>query len=142
VDGDRLRQVLLALLDNAVKYTPAPGAITLAAQRAPSSGLRLDVRDTGVGIPSEALPQVFERFYRVDPSRERALTRGGSGLGLSIAKSLVEAQGGTISIESAPGNGTTVTIQFPPVPSGSSVHTGSEQAGGNPSPAAAGQRLL
>jgi two-component system, OmpR family, sensor kinase len=140
VDGDRLRQVLLALLDNAVKYAPAPATLTLAAHRAPNGGLRLDVRDTGEGIPPEALPHVFERFYRVDPSRERSTVRGGSGLGLAIAKSLIEAQGGAISIASAPGGGTTVTIQFPPAPSAPAPsRQPTEQADGTPSPAAAGQ---
>ena len=142
VDGDRLRQVLLVLLDNAVKYTPAPGNITLAAHRGQSGGLRLDVRDTGIGIPPESVGHVFERFYRVDPSRERSSVQGGSGLGLSIAKGLVEAQGGVISLESAPGSGTCVTIQFPSAPADSSpasaadVQTRSPQA-----PAAAAPRL-
>jgi two-component system, OmpR family, sensor kinase len=114
VDGDRLRQVLLVLLDNAVKYTPVPGTITLRAHQAERHDLTIEVQDTGVGISAEALPHVFERFYRADPARERTSNRvSGSGLGLAIAKSLVEAQGGRISIASTPGEGTTVSIWFP-----------------------------
>jgi two-component system OmpR family sensor kinase len=139
-DRDRLRQVLLVLLDNAVKYTPGPGTITLAARRASNGGLRLDVRDTGMGIPSGDLPHVFERFYRVDPARERTEARSGSGLGLAIAKSLVEAQGGAIAIESTPGSGTTVMITFPPAPAAVTPPLApSEQPSDAPSPAAAGQ---
>lgn len=142
VDGDRLRQVLLVLLDNAVKYTPAPGNITLAAHRGQSGGLRLDVRDTGIGIPTESVGHVFERFYRVDPSRERSSVQGGSGLGLSIAKGLVEAQGGVISLESAPGSGTCVTIQFPSAPADSpSASVSDEQTRSPQAPAAAAPRL-
>jgi two-component system OmpR family sensor kinase len=142
VDGDRLRQVLLVLLDNAVKYTPAPGSITLAAHRTATGGLRLDVRDTGIGIPAEDVGHVFERFYRVDPSRERSSAQGGSGLGLSIAKGLVEAQGGTIALESAPGSGTSVTIQFPAVPAGPTFAAeAGERKSGQPSSTASAQRL-
>jgi two-component system, OmpR family, sensor kinase len=113
-DRDRLRQVLLNTLDNAVKYTPASGHIRLVARRE-SSGVVLEVHDTGVGIPPEALPYVFERFYRADPARGRfAQHKGGAGLGLAIARSLVEAQGGQMAIASKPGQGTTVIIQLPP----------------------------
>jgi two-component system OmpR family sensor kinase len=116
VDADRLRQVLLALLDNAIKYTPATGQVTLRARRAEDRGLLIQVQDTGVGIPPEALPHVFERFYRVDPARERESPQaGGSGLGLAIARGLVEAQGGWITLTSAPGEGTTASIWFPAV---------------------------
>lgn len=114
VDGDRFRQILLAVLDNAVKYTPAGGSITLSAHRAEDNGIAIEVRDTGVGIPSDALPHVFERFYRVDQARGRESPRaGGSGLGLSIVKSLIEAQNGHIAIVSESGKGTTVTISLP-----------------------------
>lgn len=120
-DAERLKQTLLILLDNAVKYTPLEGQITLAARL---SGVEdgvawvaLDVRDTGEGIPAEALPHVFDRFYRVDPARARSGERpaeriSGSGLGLAIAKGLVEAMGGRIAIASAPGKGTTLTIEL------------------------------
>jgi two-component system OmpR family sensor kinase len=113
-DADRLRQVVLALLDNAFKYTPSPGQVTLRAHRANDQGLAIEVRDSGIGIPPEALPHVFERFYRVDPARGRTSAQaGGSGLGLAIARSLVEAQGGQIAIASARGEGTTVSLWFP-----------------------------
>jgi two-component system OmpR family sensor kinase len=113
-DADRLRQVLLNLMDNAIKYTRDNGTVRLIAHEKAPRHVEIQVRDTGVGIPPEALPHVFERFYRADPSRTRAQRGGGgSGLGLSIAKSLIEAQGGVISIASAPDAGTTVTLRFP-----------------------------
>jgi two-component system, OmpR family, sensor kinase len=116
-DADRIRQVLLNLVENALKFTPAPGQVDLMARPAKDSlggGVALEVHDTGAGIPAEALPHVFDRFYRADPARARRGTQqGGSGLGLAIAKSLVEAQGGTISIASKEGAGTTLTIVLP-----------------------------
>ena len=113
-DADYLRQVLLNLLDNAFKYTPEPGTVTLIARQSDPTHVVLEVRDTGIGIPADALPHVFERFYRVDPARARTQQRiGGAGLGLSIARSLVEAQGGQIEIASEPNAGTTVTLRFP-----------------------------
>ena len=114
VDKDRLQQVLLNLVDNAVKFTPPEGQIELQASNGPEHTVVLTVSDTGQGIAPDALPHVFDRFYRADPSRSRSSQRvGGSGLGLAIAKELVEAQGGTIRISSVPGAGTTVTIRFP-----------------------------
>ncbi len=117
-DGDRLREVLLNLVENAVKFTPTEGTITLAAH--PGAARRtvaLEVRDTGTGIPPEALPHVFDRFYRADFARVRApQSTSGSGLGLSIAKSLIEAQGGIIAVASELGHGTTVTITLPSAP--------------------------
>ncbi|HEU0027746.1 MAG TPA: ATP-binding protein [Ktedonobacterales bacterium] len=121
-DVERLKQVLLILLDNAVKHTPPGGRITLAARLTAGEGgaawVALEARDTGEGIPAEALPHVFDRFYRVDPARSRSGERAaeriaGSGLGLAIAKGLVEAMDGRIAIASAPGEGTTVTIELP-----------------------------
>jgi signal transduction histidine kinase len=122
-DAERLRQVLLILLDNAVKYTPSGGAITLTgyplATEGPSaSWVALEVHDTGQGIAADALPHVFDRFYRADPARarigERAEDRySGSGLGLAIAKGLVEAMGGRISIASEQGSGAAVTVELP-----------------------------
>lgn len=113
-DSDRLGQVILNLMDNAIKYTPDDGVIRLRAGQAGPNHVEIHVQDTGVGIPAESLPHVFERFYRADPSRTRALRGGGgSGLGLSIAKSMIEAQGGTISIASVLDRGTTVTLRFP-----------------------------
>ena len=113
-DSDRLRQVILNLVDNAIKYTPADGTVRLRARARGPRHVEIQVQDTGVGIPRESLPHVFERFYRADPSRMRAQRGGGgAGLGLSIAKSMVEAQGGAISIDSVQGSGTTVTLVFP-----------------------------
>jgi two-component system OmpR family sensor kinase len=117
-DADQLRQVLLNLVENALKFTPAGGTITLAASRAAGppahQGVVIAVRDTGMGIPQEAQAHVFDRFYRADFARSRPREQpGGSGLGLSIARSLVEAQGGTIALESGVGRGTAVTLTLP-----------------------------
>ena len=116
-DADRVRQVVLNLVENALKFTPVPGKVDIVvhpAKDGPSAGVAVEVRDTGAGIPADALPHVFDRFYRADPARARKGTQsGGSGLGLAIAKGLVEAQGGTISIASKEGMGTTVTIVLP-----------------------------
>ena len=118
LDQERMGQVLLNLLENAVRHTPPGGTITLRAGRAeyPKGSrehLWLSVQDTGDGIPPERLPHVFERFYRVDPAGARA--DGGAGLGLSIARSLVEAHGGQISAQSdgVPGHGATFTLYLP-----------------------------
>lgn len=128
-DGDRLRQVLLAILDNALKYTPPPGQVTLRARPAEDRGLLIEVQDTGVGIPPDDLPHVFERFYRVDPARERmSPAAGGSGLGLAIARSLVEVQGGRITIASALNEGTTVSIWLPAVPAAAAIGDRSPEA--------------
>src|SRR5262249_3946302 len=103
-DRARLAQVLLNLVRNGISYTPAGGIVSLAAERAGEGWITLGVSDTGIGIPPEELPRVFERFYRTDASRSRA--SGGFGLGLSIVKDLVEAMGGGISVESTLGVGT------------------------------------
>jgi two-component system sensor histidine kinase BaeS len=110
VDVDRMAQVLGNLLSNALRYTPADGEITLSAVRK-DGRVRLRVADNGAGIPAGDLPYIFERSYRGDRARQHQA--GETGLGLAIAKSLVEAQGGTISVESALGAGTTFIIQFP-----------------------------
>ncbi len=109
-DADRVRQIVLNLLDNARKYTPASGSIELIAQR-DGQWATIVVRDTGVGIPAEALAQVGERFYRVDSARARQA--GGSGLGLAIVAALARAHGGQLAIASAPGVGTTATVRLP-----------------------------
>ncbi len=109
-DPDRLRQLLLALLDNAVKYTPASGRIAVALVKN-STHARLTVTDDGVGIPAADLPHVFDRFYRADPARSR--DPGGTGLGLPIARWIVEQHGGDITVTSEPGSGTQVRIQLP-----------------------------
>lgn len=109
-DKDRLEQVVVNLISNALKYTPDNGQITVYVGRI-YDDIYIKVTDTGIGIPSEALPRVFERFYRVDKARSRDL--GGTGLGLSIAKEIVEAHGGTISISSEDGKGTEITAKIP-----------------------------
>ena len=137
-DEPRLRQLLLNLVDNAVKYTPQGGRVTLSLRQArggsgeramqqpegspdppispppsPSASewAEIAVSDTGVGIPPEALPRIFERFYRVDDARSREA--GGTGLGLCIAITIAEAHGGRIEVESVPGAGSTFTVRLP-----------------------------
>jgi len=97
VDEDRIGQVLLNLLGNALQYTPEGGRVTVTAEKQPGE-VQITIADTGIGIPPEHLPHVFTRFYRVDKSRARAA--GGSGIGLTIARHLVEAHGGHIWVES------------------------------------------
>ena len=109
-DAARLRRVFVNLVDNAVKYTPEGGSVAVEASAAGGAAVAV-VRDPGVGIPPEHLPRVFDRFYRVDKARSRAA--GGAGLGLSIARSIVEAHGGRIELASAPGRGTTCTVSLP-----------------------------
>lgn len=132
-DPDALCQVLANLFDNALRYTPEGGTISVravpaapAAERPADATARagradarrdagarvgIEVRDTGTGIPSDALPRIFERFYRVDPARSRA--EGGTGLGLSIVKHLVESMGGDVTAESVLGKGTTIRFTLP-----------------------------
>jgi signal transduction histidine kinase len=129
-DEQRLRQLLLNLVDNAVKYTPPGGQVTLSLRRVgEESGdptapppeafpdrpapewVEIAVSDTGVGIPPEALPRIFERFYRADGARSREA--GGAGLGLCIAKTIAEAHGGTIQAQSALGAGSTFSVRLP-----------------------------
>ena len=109
-DPEGVRIVLRNLLDNAARYTPSGGRITFRST-AVDGGIALQVEDTGSGIPQEHLSRVFERFYRVDPSRSRA--EGGTGLGLAIVRHTVEAHGGRVGIESELGTGTRVTAWFP-----------------------------
>lgn len=109
-DPARLRQLLLALVENAVRYTPDGGRIEIKGAQAPG-GVEVRVSDTGKGIPPEHLPRVFERFYRADQSRSR--TRGGTGLGLSIARGIAEAHGGALTVASQPGQGTEFTLSLP-----------------------------
>jgi two-component system, OmpR family, sensor kinase len=112
-DSDRLQQVLLNVVDNALKFTSTDGRVELMAYKEGQTAAIIEVRDTGKGILPEALPHVFDRFYRADPARSRLpQSVSGNGLGLAIAKELIEAQGGSISISSTPGKGTTVTIRL------------------------------
>ena len=131
-DRDRLVQILVNLVDNAIKYTPEGGTVTITARRVsglaeptatphqgvPGPSVEIAVMDTGIGIPQKDLPRLTERFYRVDKARSREL--GGTGLGLAIVKHLVAAHGGTLSIESKLGDGTQVRIA---IPAGSAVFT-------------------
>jgi signal transduction histidine kinase len=110
VDPDRIAQVLDNLVSNALRYTPAGGGIVLSAVQQPGS-LYIHVRDNGDGIDPEELPHIFERFYRGDKARQKR--EGESGLGLAIARSLVQAHGGSISATSEPGAGATFTVQLP-----------------------------
>jgi two-component system, OmpR family, phosphate regulon sensor histidine kinase PhoR len=110
-DHDRLVQVLINLVDNAVKYTPAGGAVTVRARPTADGRIEVSVSDTGVGIPRADLPRITERFYRVDKARSREL--GGTGLGLAIVKHLVLAHGGDLAIDSEEGRGTTVRVLLP-----------------------------
>jgi heavy metal sensor kinase len=109
-DKELIRRLILNLLDNAVKYTPAGGEISLALGRQNGSA-EIVVRDTGIGIPEAAQPRVFDRFYRVDKARARAM--GGAGLGLSIAQWIVEVHGGEITLASTPGEGSSFTVVLP-----------------------------
>lgn len=110
-DADRITQVLINLLGNALRHTPAGGSVTLRITPT-NNGVRFDVHDTGEGVAAEHLPLLFERFYRVDKARARAT--GGSGIGLTIAKALVEAHGGTIWATSAgPGQGSSFGFSVP-----------------------------
>lgn len=108
IDSQRLEQVLVNLIHNAVKFTHAGGEVVLGAEAGPGE-VRFAVRDTGIGIPVEDVPRIFERFYRVDKSR----TGSGTGLGLSIAKHIVEAHGGRIWAESTEGRGSTFYFTIP-----------------------------
>ncbi|MGW5193389.1 sensor histidine kinase [Kribbella sp. NPDC004138] len=111
-DPERVGQILGNLLDNALRHTPAGGSVTVEAKLDKPGSILISVSDTGEGIPAEHLDRIFERFYRVDKSRDR--THGGSGIGLAIAKALTEAQHGRISVTSAgPGRGSTFTVQLP-----------------------------
>jgi signal transduction histidine kinase len=109
-DSDRVTQVLLNLLDNARRHTPEGGKLTVGAQP-DGRFLRIWVSDTGVGIDTQDLPYIFERFYRADRSRTTAT--GGSGLGLAIVKAIITAHGGRIWAQSTPGQGTTITFTLP-----------------------------
>jgi heavy metal sensor kinase len=112
VDGDRARikQVVVNLLDNAIKYTPAGGTINLNVHARGGKAV-LEVVDTGIGIPAGALPHIFERFFRVDQARSR--DAGGAGLGLAIVKSICAAHGGKVEVESVEGKGSWFRVELP-----------------------------
>jgi len=111
-DADRLTQVLVTLLWNAVQHSPHQGVVTATVSRAASSGAaRFEVVDHGTGIPAEKLPHLFTRFQPIDPDAARR--RGGAGLGLALARSLVELHGGTMGVESEPGVRTVFWFEIP-----------------------------
>ena len=110
-DAAAIEQVLLNLVDNALKYTDEGGSVRVVVEPAPRA-LRVRVTDTGIGIAEPELPRIFERFYRVDRARSRAL--GGTGLGLAIVKHLVQSMGGEISVESGVGEGSSFGFWLPP----------------------------
>ena len=134
VDMTRIEQAVLILVDNAAKYGPPGGLVTLSSELSGSGQLRIEVEDRGPGIPSEELPHVFERFYRVDKTRTRkgdgeGPGQGGTGLGLPIARTIVQAHGGRIEVVSQPEEGTKVSLYLPL----HSLPWPADRAGGRPS---------
>jgi two-component system sensor histidine kinase VicK len=112
VDKDKIEQVFQNILSNANKYTPEGGKIIIGLDYTDSM-VSISFKDTGIGIPNEDLPRIFERFYRVDKTRSREM--GGTGLGLSIAQEIIRAHDGDIQIDSEPGKGTCVTVCIPTI---------------------------
>jgi two-component system heavy metal sensor histidine kinase CusS len=110
VDRTLVQRAVGNLVSNAVAHTPRGGSVVLSTS-AESNAIRIEVSDTGVGIPKEALPRVFDRFFRVDPSRSQA--SGGTGLGLAIVQGIMALHGGSAEIESQVGRGTRVTLRIP-----------------------------
>jgi two-component system OmpR family sensor kinase len=110
-DRDRLKQVFINLISNAIKYTPQGGLVTVSLTKGPEK-VRVSIRDTGPGIPAKDIPQIFDRFYRAERSRTRARA-GGYGLGLSIANWIVEKHGGQIEVDSVEGQGSTFAVVLP-----------------------------
>ena len=111
LDRTRMRQVVVNLIENALQHTPRGGTVRVEAERAGPDAVAFTVSDTGAGIPADELDRIFDQFYRVDPSRNRAT--GGVGLGLTIVKRLVEAHGGRLSVSSTPGEGTSFRVELP-----------------------------
>jgi len=109
-DEGRLRELFMNLLDNAIRYTPAAGTVSISLRQEGQQAL-VAIKDTGVGIPTEDIPFIFERFYRVDKSRSRA--EGGTGLGLAICRYIAEGHGGKIEVESQVGVGSTFSVWLP-----------------------------
>ena len=110
IDGDKIKQVFINLISNSLKYTPEGGEVTISSSLA-DKGFYITIEDTGIGIPPEDLPFIFERFYRVDKSRNRI--NGGSGIGLTIVKEIIEAHNGSVDVESIPGISTKFIITLP-----------------------------
>ena len=112
-DRTRLRQLMLNLVTNAIKYTPRGGRVEVSATRRPNDEIALVVRDTGIGIAANDLPHIFDRFWRADRARSRASERGGFGLGLSISQWIVQAHGGSLVAQSRLGRGSLFTVLLP-----------------------------
>src|SRR6185312_5074161 len=113
-DRERLEQVLINLIDNAIKYSGEGSGVRVVARALDGEqppAVEIAICDDGIGIPEKDIPRLTERFYRVDRARSREL--GGTGLGLAIVKHIVQAHGGSLGIESAPGRGTTVRVTLP-----------------------------
>jgi two-component system phosphate regulon sensor histidine kinase PhoR len=108
-DADRLERVALNLIHNAIKFTPDGGSVGVSATLA-EAAIKVEVSDSGVGIATEDLPRIFERFYKADRARGSG---GGTGLGLAVVKHIVEAHGGTVSVESREGHGSTFRFFLP-----------------------------
>lgn len=111
IDEVRIRQVVSNLLDNAIRHTPESGSVTVRVHSPDDKSVEISVQDTGEGIPADLLSRIFDRMYRVDPSRSRS--SGGAGLGLAIARSIVEMHGGSIRADSTPGHGAKLTFNLP-----------------------------
>jgi len=109
-DPDLLAQVLINLVDNAIRYTSAGGTITISGL-VEGDEIRIDVTDNGAGIPAENIPRIFERFYRVEKARTRGM--GGTGLGLAIVKHIIKGHGGRVDVKSVVGKGTVFSIFLP-----------------------------
>lgn len=139
-DRDRLKQVLLNLTGNAVAFTADTGTIELRATRQGDKA-RIEVSDNGAGIDPADLPRLFERFYRGDKSRVRRADGGGNGLGLAIARAIVEAHGGAIVARSTLGQGTTFTIELPLLKPGAAVQGADHAANGQGAGAFAGEQF-
>jgi signal transduction histidine kinase len=115
VDAARVQRVLLNLIENAIEHTPDDGTFVVRVADAGEQA-RVEVSDSGPGIPPELLPNVWERFYRTDPSRQRLSSHAHAGLGLAIARGFVEAHGGSVSVVSKPGTGSTFAFTLPKRP--------------------------
>jgi signal transduction histidine kinase len=113
-DRTRLRQLFLNLVTNAIKYTPRGGRVEMTLARSARGDLAtVTVRDTGIGIAAADLPYVFERFWRADRARSRGTERGGFGLGLAISQYIAQAHGGTLTVQSRLGRGSTFSVTLP-----------------------------
>lgn len=112
VDRHRLREMLLNMVTNAIKYTPQGGTVGLTLEE-DAEAVTITVQDSGIGIAAGDLPHIFERFWRADPARSRTGARPGTGLGLAITKWIAEAHGGSITVQSRPGRGSVFTVRLP-----------------------------